>query len=718
MDGDVDLRGPWRAIIRAPMVRIGLPFIMGVLMAWWRLPSLGMVSAVFACATPAATLVLLFPGERLSRWQRGAVVSFWFLAFGLFWQVARSPGADPLHVERHGDREGPWALQVEAINGASEKVLRADATLIALMRNDTIVPRRGRVMLTLLLPPDGEVPRRGDRLLVDAALTPISRIPDPGGFDRRAWAASRGIAMELFAPSAAWRTVDHNAHWTHLFANTRDRISTWLDGSDMPMRERAVVKALVLGQRDELDGEQRAAFARSGTIHVLAVSGMHVGLIYAILSFLFGWWGKSGKARMWRGLFVLLALWAYAGLTGASPSVMRATVMFSLFTLAGMAAQRTDHLNSLFAAALLLLLYDPALLGVIGFQLSFLAVLGIIVFYKPIERLWSPADRILRGIWSLAVVSIAAQLLTTPLSLHLFQAFPVWFLPANIIVVTAVGLAVNGAVALLLLYKVPVIGPAITWAMTMLLKTVASVTAFFASLPGAYPEVRVGPAAVVLLYILILAVAAWWQWKWRSMRWVAGLACGALLVVWGAQAREARQRASFVVYDERGPVVAAMTQGRELVVHASDPGLLHDGWIARKLERHCRAHGLAIASLVGDGIIWSDGPQQHGPTLAMAGRWRSPAFDVVFVRDDHDPPKAWQGGRLDAVVVDRRRWLDEADLETIATMADRLVLGGELPWRVRDKALRWCTEHGVPVHDVRGQGAFVLTKRLPYNNSM
>src|SRR5690606_15125515 len=129
---------------------------------------------------------------------------------------------------------------------------------------------------------------------------------------------------------------------------------------------------------------------------------------------------------------------------GASPSVLRATIMFSLFTVAGMGERRTDHLNSLFTAAFVLLLWEPRMLGQTGFQLSFLAVLGIILFYKPIEALWSPGNRVLRGLWSLAVVSISAQLLTTPLSMHLFKAFPVWFLPANLVVVVAVGLAVKG----------------------------------------------------------------------------------------------------------------------------------------------------------------------------------------------------------------------------------------------------------------------------------
>ena len=163
-----------------------------------------------------------------------------------------------------------------------------------------------------------------------------------------------------------------------------------------------------------------------------------------MLLFMLGWWGGSGKVRLMRGSLILLALWGYAGLTGGSPSVLRATIMFSLFTLASMSSRRADPINSLFTAALVLLVWEPHMLIEIGFQLSFLAVLGILLFHRPIERLWVPNGKWVGRIWTLTVLSLSAQLLTTPLSLYYFKAFPVWFLPANLVVVTAVGTPVFG----------------------------------------------------------------------------------------------------------------------------------------------------------------------------------------------------------------------------------------------------------------------------------
>lgn len=704
----IDLQGPWSAIRRSPMLRMASPLITGLLMAWSFHPSPRQAGLLLLLMTPMVLVVLLFPGITLSRWQRGLTLSLWFFSFGLFWQVVRLPANDPDHIGKEEVLEGPWAVRIDAINGTSGKVVRADARLIAHAGRGIFREVHGSVMLTLMHDSTRTDPRVGDRLWLDAVLEPIVRIADPGGFDRKAWAAGRGIELEAFVPTDQWLVVDHPWQWTDVFTGLRERISTWLDGSGVPFRERALVKALVLGERDELDYEQKDAFLRSGTIHVLSVSGMHVGLIFAVLSFASGWWGKGSRARWVRGILILLALWGYAGLTGASPSVLRATVMFSLFTLAGMARQRTDHLNSLFAAALVLLVWDPAMLHQASFQLSFLAVLGIILFYRPLRALWSPENWWLQQGWALAVVSMSAQLLTTPLSLFLFKAFPVWFLPANILVVTASSFAVYGGVALIAFYWLPVLGPALTWAMTILLRFVGWSTDYFASLPGAYPAVRVGFREMILLYFLVLALTAWWQWKWRSMKWLSGISLAVLLVSWGLRTDEAQQRSAFVVYDEREGFLAGMISGRELVVAASSDSSIADLRTVTKLDRHQRAMGLTGVVPVGEDVFGRT-VLQRGSTVLAEGRWKSPGFDVFFSNGDLPIPLLG-GARFDALILHDLRFITSEEMERMAGTTQRIVLAGGLPWRTRNSVRAWCEEHQLACHDVREQGAFILER--------
>lgn len=705
MANDPGLNNFFSAVARAPMLRITVPFAAGIIVGqFWTLPLVPVVVVLALC-----TALWILAGRRGAdydhRWSRGLAAMLWFCACGLVWQIVRDPLRDPLHAINDGGDPFPRVVRITTINGVSEKTIRADAIVRATHLSDGLHPRTGAAMLTLLRPADAAVPVAGDELVIHSRLERVSRTPDPGGFDRRAWAASRGMYHETFAGVNDWAIVGHAWRWTDLFEPTRRRIAAWLAESGLPYRERALVKALVLGLRDELDHEQKDAFVKSGTIHVLAVSGTHVGFIYAMLLFLFGWWGGSGWARTVRGVVILLALWGYAGLTGACPSVLRATIMFSLFTLAGMGGRRSDPLNSLFAAAFLLLVWDPHMLVEIGFQLSFLAVLGIILFYAPILRLWVPNKAWVGHLWSLTVMSLAAQAITTPLSLYLFKAFPVWFLPANLIVVTAAGIAVYGAVALLVLFRIPFLGPAIVFLLTWLLLVVDKVTAWFASLPGAYPAIRATFLDMLLIYAVVLLVAVRWLWRWRP---ATRLALGGILLLllgWGFQAHRAQDRISFTVYDDRRALQAAITVGRSITLLHANQDL--DPWLAAKAERHARATGTNVQHLIGTVDLMADSTIERGGTCAGGGRWVAPALDVLFHTQGTpiDP-----GGRSDVVVITDLRYLQEEDLAQLARSTQHMVLAGGLPWKLRTFVQRWCATNGVPCHDVRDQGAFFLER--------
>ncbi|MBK8341084.1 MAG: ComEC/Rec2 family competence protein, partial [Flavobacteriales bacterium] len=262
--------------------------------------------------------------------------------------------------------------------------------------------------------------------------------------------------------------------------------------------------------------------------------------------------GKGPRARVVRLGIVLLLLWGYAGLTGATPSVLRATVMCSLFVLAASLERRTEALNTLFGAAFVLLLWDPLMIGQLSFQLSFLAVLGIILCYDPLRRLWNPANWVLRQIWSLIAVSLAAQLFTTPLTLYVFQAFPVWFLPANVVVCTLVNFAVMGGILLLPFHAVPYLGPFISDALAGLVMILGKSSDLFAGLPGAYPAVRISLLQCLLLYATIGFFALGWLGGVRWAKWVGFCMIPLFLLTWALREEQRREQRSFTVLDASG----------------------------------------------------------------------------------------------------------------------------------------------------------------------
>jgi len=690
---------------RAPMARAALPFMTGLAVYRALSPDVTWAWGLAAVVGLAATIVLLRRYRYGRRAWRGALLGMAFFTCGGLWWTLRDPFRT--QVEGTFDRDRPALLTITEVGGIGERSARYEAVVEGTDAGP-LVQRPPRVLATLMLDTAQSVPRTGDRVWIRATPHRIDRIPDPGGFDRRAYAASRGIDHEVFVPSGQWHLAAHAFHWTDLFVQARQRIADWLEASGLPKPERALAKALLIGVRDELDQDQKQGFVRSGTMHVLAVSGAHVGLIWAVLNFMLAWWGKHKWPRLARGLVILLALWAYAGLTGAEPSVLRATVMCSLFTIGGMVLRASAHLNSLFAASLVLLLWDPLMLWQLSFQLSFLAVLGIILFYKPLLHLWEPPNWILHHLWSAVAVSLAAQITTTPLSMFVFRSFPVWFLPANVVVVGVVTLAVYGCALLLALHKVPLIGAGLAWCMTRLLLFLGKSTAFFGQLPWAYPGVRMGALQAVLLFAFLLVLAAWVLWRGRVLRWTSAVLLLAFLWEWAANARELDRTVRFAVHDRTGSSMVSLQAGRALYVFAPD-SLLNDRWTARGIASQERALGA-------DRTMWvrpdrrQASLEEVGPALVGEGFVAMPGLRVRFC----GPYSAVSNTvtPVDVLVLDGPGHYDLDAVLATTPPRKAVVLTGVIDRRERNRLRVRCAERGIACHDVARSGAYLIQTRL------
>lgn len=246
-----------------------------------------------------------------------------------------------------------------------------------------------------------------------------------------------------------------------------------MQSGPMPRRQGAVAEALTLGWRADIEHSTKEAYRDAGLAHLLAVSGLHVGLLAAIVGTLFFWTGNERRGRIIRGSAQLIAIWFFALLSGLAPSTQRAALMFSLFIISNITGRRTPRLNLLAAAAIITLLGRPSLLFNVGWQLSYSAVAGLI--------LASPIIRAYRSfMWKNAMMSLAATTATLPVTIATFHRFHPYFLIANVIVVPAAFIIL----ALSLLYMA--IPCAVTaWPATTILRLVEALVDWVATLPGA-----------------------------------------------------------------------------------------------------------------------------------------------------------------------------------------------------------------------------------------
>lgn len=212
-----------------------------------------------------------------------------------------------------------------------------------------------------------------------------------------------------------------------------------IDALGFEAQETALLRSLLAGDRSNIDDELRDNFQRSGLVHILAISGLHVGIVLYLLQFLLYPLRWLPKGRFLQLLLVIALIWLYASVTGFSASVVRAAAMFSLLHIGVQLQRKTNSLNTLMLAAILLLSINTQWLFSVGFQLSFAAVWAILVFYPKLVALLNPSNFILKKSWQIAVVSFTAQLGVFPISLYYFHQFPGVFLLSNVLLIPFLG---------------------------------------------------------------------------------------------------------------------------------------------------------------------------------------------------------------------------------------------------------------------------------------
>lgn len=340
--------------------------------------------------------------------------------------------------------------------------------------NASWVPRSGKVLLYFSKKYYEQPVQYGDVLLINGTPEELKEPSNPGEFDYKKFLTYRktyhqhflreGDAMKIgYEPSS--RVVKYSI----LAREWADRaLRENVDGK----QEQATASALVLGVTEGLDNDLIGAYAATGSLHVLSVSGLHVGIIYWLILLIFRPLNKTTKGKWILAVFSVLALWGYAFITGVSPSVLRAVTMFSFVALARPWGQKTNIYNTLAASAFCLLLYEPYLVMSVGFQLSYLAVVGIVYLQPKLAQLWEPKTVLWDQIWQITCVSIAAQAATVALGLLYFHQFPVYFLFSNLFVIpVSFVVLVLGVVVVLVSALTPVasvLGFILQWAIWFL----------------------------------------------------------------------------------------------------------------------------------------------------------------------------------------------------------------------------------------------------------
>lgn len=292
------------------------------------------------------------------------------------------------------------------------------------------------------------MPVMGDVLLVE---TQVRRGGKSGKFDYGLYLRRQGIVGTCWALRRNWQLIGHEDDMGLKGLAKRSQYFLYQQYRKMGVegQELGIISALTLGYREDLDKDVQRAFSASGAMHVLAVSGLHTGIVWGIVMWILTlgvlykplW---EDKFRRWLlNISTIVLIWAYAFLTGLSPSVMRSALMLTFWALSSLLEQQTSRWNPLLAAAVVILIVNPLALWSVSFQLSFAAVAGIMLFVSSMQQAVVSKGRVWQSVSGLLIVSLAAQLGTMPLTLHYFGQTSNYFALTNLIVVPMAGILLS-----------------------------------------------------------------------------------------------------------------------------------------------------------------------------------------------------------------------------------------------------------------------------------
>jgi len=383
----------------------------------------------------------------------GIISYFLFLYLGILSAQLHFPENNPDHLSNYLnelDENSKQVLIGEIIEELKPDLYHTKYILRTLKLNK--IPAEGKVLVLLNKDSIRSTIKIGQHLALASEIKNIPSNLNPYQFDYGNYMRNLGVTHQVLLKKENLVLLGSPSNSIRSYAGKlREKIISSLKQQDFEKDELAVIQSLLLGQRQELSKELQQNYAEAGIIHILAVSGLHVGIILLLLNWCLKILDRSKYGRFLKIIILLVCLWGFALLAGLSPSVVRAVSMFSFVAIGLQLKKRTSTLNTLFASLFILLLGNPYYLFQAGFQLSYLAVFSIVILQPTFSSLYTPKNKITGSLWKLITVSIAAQIGVLPLSLYYFHQFPGLFLLSNIIVLPFMGIILGLGIVLILI---------------------------------------------------------------------------------------------------------------------------------------------------------------------------------------------------------------------------------------------------------------------------
>lgn len=680
---------------KTPALRLLLPLVGGILVQWYTPLPPGWLVAAGAVLAVAALGYGALPLRRKYQYGvgSGAALSLLGAVIGALLVHTHDVRRQKEWIGHRGLAERPVVVALQEPLVEKPNSFKAVARVEGVCGSDSVLPASGALLLYFQKDSTLASLGYGSRLLVSRPLQEVRNTGNPGAFDYRRYSLFQGITHQVYLTPKDYVVLPPTGRvaWKEaLFASRRTLIGiiqTYLPGE----REQGLAEALLIGYKDDLDKGLLQSYSNTGVVHVIAISGLHLGLIYWLLLGLSRPLNR-GAVRWLRLLLILAGLWGFSLLAGAGPSVLRSCVMFSFVAFGEVLGRRTSIVNTLALSALLLLCLNPFWLWDIGFQLSYAAVLSLVLFYGPICRWVYLPNKALGFLWKLNAVTLAAQVLTLPVSLYHFHQFPVLFLLTNVVAVPLSSLILIGLIALCAASPLPSLAVALGAALH---RAIHYLNNYIERMEGVsfvlWEGISISVVQTVLLTAFIAALAYWLMEVNRKALYGAALCLLVFTALRSYSFWQVQRQRKLIVYNVPKYAAMDLIEGRRYH-YLGSPELQHNevqrrffiqpSRVLHRVEQEPLPHPLGKAFLwQGQRILLLDS------TVKVDASSSQKPIDLLVLSQN---PKVY----LPALAQ--------------AFQLRQIVVDGSVPkWKVR-LWKRDCDSLGIPFHDVGENGAFVL----------
>jgi competence protein ComEC len=426
---------------QAPFLRIFIAFAGGILLEWYNpLPF------NFLLYSGIAILLFIFihtffplPVKFVIAPLTGLLYNFLIVLAGMV--VIQ---LQPVRTEKHMVNEFSGNKQITLVTVASDVInnihyYKIIGEINGIYDDHSFKEYHNKILIYLKKDSSGLPLAFGDRMLIKKSISLVSYSGNPGAFNFREFYLFKGIRFQTTISDNDYILIPGKKinPFKDFISSMVSSILKIISGAIKPSEERGVAEALLIGYKDDLSKELIQSYTNTGVIHIIAISGMHLSLVYMIITLIL----VPLKKIKWLSIpLTLIGIWLFVFITGSQPSILRAAVMLTCIITGKLISRKGSTINSLAVSAFILLWYNPFWLWDIGFQLSYAAVLSIIIFYKPVAAIVQFNNKILIYIWKLLAVTLSAQPLTIPICVYHFHQFPLLFLLTNLIAIPLSGI--------------------------------------------------------------------------------------------------------------------------------------------------------------------------------------------------------------------------------------------------------------------------------------